>query len=255
VDWTALKQALGAKLLAVLAPAALMAVLACTPGEAKLLEGVLQNVDSISGETTIKLKDGGTITVNLKDVSVEGLRTAAGSPSLEPGNQVSVQVDKNNAPQKLKAHVAEVEGAIKSLDQAKQTVTIALKKGGEATLQVASDTRIEVEDDKPGAFASLRVGQEIEAKYDVESGKAVKIEVEEEEAKGEAEGTITAIDTTARTIKVRVKGGQEATYKLTPATRLKLNGAGAFDNLKVGTRVEVEFNPVTSELHELAVED
>lgn len=237
---------------------ALVIMAGCGQPTLQQLEGILQNVDSLSGQVTVKLKDGGTITINLQDVKVEALRRALGTASLEPGNRVTVQMSQEGRVTNLKAHVAEAEGFIKSVDQGKQTITIALERGGEVTLQVASDTRIEVEGlQGPGSLALLQAGQEVEAKYDVQTMKALKVEVEEEEveAEGELEGIITAINANARTVTVRSEKGIEETLRVTERTRLKIDGIGLFSQLRVGMAVEVDFDRTTKELVKLEVEE
>jgi biopolymer transport protein ExbD len=125
----------------VLASLAVLAFAACDEVTTRAqLEGILQNVDSISGEVTVKLKDGGTVTFNLKDVNVETLRKAIGNASLEAGSPVTLETDKGKKVKTVKARHVEVEGIIKSVNEDvnkdKKTVTIASEKGGEITLEV-----------------------------------------------------------------------------------------------------------------------
>ena len=239
----------------VLASMAVLTLVGCAETTRAQLEGVLQNVDSISGEVTVKLKDGGTVIFNLKDVSVEMLRKAVGNASLEAGSQVVLETDKDKKVKTVKARHAEVEGVIKSVDKDKKTVTITSQKQGDITLEVTETTKIEVEDDKAASFASLREGQEIEAKYDVETKKALKLEIEEEGAKAELEGTITAINKDANTVTIRAKNGVETTYKVMVSTKLELDGVGTFDGLKTGMRVEAKVNRANNELIKLELED
>lgn len=248
-----------AKLAAIVAVLALAFTLGCGQITPEQLEGILQNVDSISGQVTVKLKDGGTVTVNLQDVKVESLRQVVGTASLEPGNPVTVQMSQDRKVTNLKAHVAEAEGFIKSIDNERQAIVIILERGGEVTLQVTNETRIEVEGLKGQAsLALLQIGQDVEAKFDVQTMKALKIEVEEDEeaeAKGELEGTIIAIDVNARTITLRSENGVEEMLRLTESTRLKVDGVGIFSQLRVGMAVEADFDRTTKELVKLEVEE
>lgn len=177
---------------------------------------------------------------------------------MEPGSQVTVEVDQHKKVKKVKAHAAEAEGAIKSIDSAEQTVTISLEKGGEVTLGVTAETRIEVDDDERATFAALQVGQEIEAAFDVETQKAFKIEVEDDGDKDdedEVKGAITAIDNGAKTVTIRAANGTEAALRITAVTELDLDGVGTFANLKTGMRMETDFNSATKELSKLEVKD
>ncbi len=239
-------------------PLVLLAVLAfvgCEGSTQAQLEGILQNVDSISGEVTVKLKDGGTVTFNLKDVNVETLRKTIGSASLEAGNQVTLEIDKDQKVKTVKARHAEVEGVIKSVDKDKKSVTITAEKSGDLTIGVTEATKIEMEDEDAASFSSLREGQEIEAKYDVETKEALKIEVGEEEAKAEFEGTVTAVDNSAKTVTIRAKNGTEAIYKVTASTKLELGGVGTFEGLKSGMKVEAKIYRANNELVKLKLED
>lgn len=224
---------------------------ACDQASVAQLQGVLQNVDSLSGKATIKFNDGSTTTIDLKDVQIETLRQAVGSASLEAGSQVTVEMDKDKKVKTLKVHAAEAEGVIKSVDEAKRTITISQDEDGEVTLNVTENTKIEA---SGGAtFAALRYGQEVEAKYDVETKNALKIEIQDEEPKGELKGAITAIDVNAKTVTIRAKNGIETTFKMTSQTELR--GVLTFADVKVGMMVEVKFNEVTKELARLKVKE
>ncbi len=239
----------------VLASLAVLTFVGCAETTLAQIEGVLQNVDSVSGEVTVKLKDGGTVTFNLKDVNVEMLRKAVGNASLEAGSQIVLETGKDKKVKTIKARHAEVEGVIKSVDKDRKTVTFISQKQGDITLEVTETTRIEVEDDKAVSFASLREGQEIEAKYDVETNKALKLEIKVEKAKAELEGTITAINKGANTVIIRAKNGVETTYKVIASTKLKLDRVRTFDGLKTDMRVKAKVNRANNELIELELED
>lgn len=227
---------------------------ACT-SSVQAQEGVLENIDSVSGEVIVKLKDGGTVTFNLRDVKVETLRSVLGTVSFEPGTRVVIEIDNERVVKRVKGRVAEVEGILKRLDSDKKTVTITSEKRGDIVLEVTETTKIEMDDDHPATFADLREGQEIEAKFDVESKKALKIEVEEEEDEAELEGTITAINKDAKTVTIRGRNGVEGVFTVTPATELKNHGVVTFSDLRTGLRVEAEFFRASRELTELEIED
>jgi hypothetical protein len=162
-------------LAAILAVVMLVGVAGCTPGEIQALQGTVQNVDSVSGNVTVKLKDGSTKTFNFTDVKVETIHQALGSASLEIGDQVTVKAHKNGNVEELDAQNAEVNGVIKSLGT--DNVTITTEKKGDITLQVTSETRIKINDKGTDSFSDLKLGQKVEAKYDVTSKKALRINV------------------------------------------------------------------------------
>ncbi|HLF05351.1 MAG TPA: DUF5666 domain-containing protein [Dehalococcoidia bacterium] len=264
--------------LAGLAGLALVATTACDAAAQAQLQGILQNVDSVSGDVTVKLNDGSVITVNLKDVKVEALASAVGNASLEPGSNVTIELDGEQRVKKLKSHAVEVEGVIKALDPAKGEVTIDAD-GAEVTLQVTPDTKIELEDedsDGTGAtFADLQVGQEVEAKYPAGATTALKIEVDDQDEEDddaavagdqgadddddeddrEVHGTVTAVNQSTKEVTIRGRDGVEATYQVMPSTKLENHGRAAFDAIQTGMVVEAKFHPVTKELMKLQVED
>ncbi len=131
-----------------------MAMLACGN---KQLEGTLQKIDSVSGQVTVKLKDGSVVDFNLKDVKPEAIVNAVGLPSLETGDAVVVERDKDKKVTALKTNTAELEGTIKALDNEKKTAAI-----------VSDDNQIlEVKVGDGAAFTALREGQWVTVKYNV----------------------------------------------------------------------------------------
>ncbi|MBI2866991.1 MAG: hypothetical protein HYX97_01490 [Chloroflexi bacterium] len=241
---------------AVFAALIAMAFIGCEGTAGAQYDGILQNVDTISGEVTVKLKDGSIIKFNLKNATVETLRAALGTASLEAGSQVTIEVDNDQQVRKVKARHAEVEGVIKSLDAAKKTLTVTAEENGDITLEVTAETEIQMEDEGQAAFADLRVGQEVEVKYDVETKDALKIEVEEEEDnEAEVEGVITSVNESAKTITIRGSNGVETSYRLTASTTLELHGAQTFEGLKTGMRVKAKVSRTDNELLKLELED
>jgi hypothetical protein len=122
---------------------------ACTPGELQALEGTLQNMDTVSGNVTVKLKDGGIQTYNFNDVSVSTIRQALGKASIEIGDSVTIRRDRDGKVRRVEARAAEVEGVIKSLGTANVTITDDHKK--DITLKVADNTSIHIRRPKSGS--------------------------------------------------------------------------------------------------------
>ncbi|MBI2328577.1 MAG: DUF4382 domain-containing protein, partial [Chloroflexi bacterium] len=167
--------------LALVTVSALVVATACTPRQAELVEGILQNVDAANGEITIVTKDGKTVTVTIAtDTSVETEGASSTPETLEPGASVEVEVnDDGKVARRIKARQAEIEGTIVGI--AGSEVTIETERGSRRTLIIADTTRIELDDDFPGVKADLQVGLEVEAKFDPSTRLAFKIEVEKEE--------------------------------------------------------------------------
>ena len=232
----------------------LLAAMACTPAEAELIQGILQNVDSISGEVTVELQDGETVTINLKDVTVQELRQGVGTASLGAGDPVTLERDENDEVKILKAHVTEVEGIITSIDPDAKTLTI---NDGDP-LQVTAETKIEVNDDE-ATFDALSISQEAEVKFDAENRSVLKVEVEEEAVEGKEEkdsvkvkGILTAVDSSAKTVTILAKNGIEDVYFFQTDTKLKLSDerVGIFADLEplIDAEVEAKFDRATNNL-------
>ncbi|MDP2729076.1 MAG: DUF4382 domain-containing protein [Dehalococcoidales bacterium] len=154
---------------------------ACTPGQEKLVEGILQNVDSANGEITIVTRDGRTITLTIDtEGTVETEEGTSSLRTLEPGASVEVKVSKDERVARgIKAHQAKVEGTIVSIEG--NEIIIESEGGRQVTVLVTELTRIELEDDFTGTLADLQTGLEVEVKFDPESQVAFKIDTEEGE--------------------------------------------------------------------------
>jgi hypothetical protein len=155
---------------ALAAGALLLIGTACTPSDLQALEGTLQNIDTVSGNVTVKLKDGSIQTYNFNDVSVSTIRQALGKASIEIGDSVTIRRDRDGKVRKV---------VITRLGTANVTITDDHKK--DITLEVADNTSIRLDGDAKGTFADLKVGQNVEAKYDVASGNAIRVSLETED--------------------------------------------------------------------------
>ncbi len=241
-------------LLAFVMVSALVAVAsACTPSEAKLVEGILQNVDSVNGEITIVTEDGKTITLTIAteaQVETEGATSAL--ETLEPGVSVEVEVnDDGQVAQHIKARLAKVEGVIVGIKG--NEVTVESERGRRVTVLVTDRTRIELEEDFPGTLADLQVGAEVEIKFDPESRVAFKVDTEEEEA--EIEGIIIQID--GNEVTIETERGHRRTLIVGDQTRIELEDdfPGIMADLQVGIEVEANFDPFTRLAFKIEVEE
>jgi hypothetical protein len=160
------------------AGALLIIATACTPGDLQALEGTLQNIDTVSGNVTVRLKDGSIQTYDFNNVSVSTIRQALGKGSIEIGDSVVITRDRDGRVRKVEARASEVEGVIKSLGTA--TVTITDDHNKDITLKVADNTSVRLGEDAKGTFSDLKAGQRVRAKYDVASGNAIRISLDTE---------------------------------------------------------------------------
>jgi Cu/Ag efflux protein CusF len=232
---------------AILAIVMLVGSVGCTSAELQAYQGTLENVDSVSGDITVKLKDGATQTFNFTDVKVETIREALGNASLEIGDQVTIRAQENGDVEEVETQYAEIEGAITGLGtESDKKVTITTKKGTVITLTVTPDTMIRIEDGGTVTFTDLRVGQKVEAKYDVASENVLRISVEtdEEDEAVKIEGTIKSIDTVAKTVVITTEKKGDITLTVTPETKIIIEdkGPAAFEELKSGQKVEAKYD-------------
>jgi len=234
-------------------PLAILLVLACTASQAALVEGILQNIDAANGEITIATKDGKTITFTIAtEAPVETEGASSALETLEPGASVKVEVDDNGqVVQHIEARQAKAKGFI--VEVAGNEITIESNRGRRVTVLVTDSTRIEIEDDFPGILADLRVGIEVEVKFDPDSAVAFKIDTDEEEA--EIEGVVVEIDDNEVTIetgrgrRLTLIGGDRTRFELEDDFR------GTIAVLQVGSKFEVEFDPFTRTIFKLELED
>lgn len=157
---------------------------ACTPAQAQQLEGILKNVDAISGNITIVTKDGKTVTLTIPaDASIAVGGATSNITTLEPGATIKIEIDKEGkVARHIEARQAEVEGTI--INVASGNITIQTEKSRQVSVQVTSDTRIRVDKNQNGTLADLQVGVAVQVVYDPVTNLAVKVKVE----KGENEG-------------------------------------------------------------------
>jgi uncharacterized protein YuzE len=163
---------------AILAVVLLVGATSCTAADLKSLEGILQNVDSASGNVTVTLKDGTTATFNLSDINVDTIRQALGDASLDTGDNVTLEKGRNGEVKGLEVLNAEVQGIIQSLGTDNITITTNVtgnKNNGDITLQVTRDTVIRGGGKDKPVFTDLKLGQRIVVKYDVSTLKALTI--------------------------------------------------------------------------------
>ncbi len=227
----------------------------CTTGELKAIEGVIQNIDTVSGNITVVTKDGSIQTFDFTGVKAETIKQALGSLSIEPGDTVIIKEDENGDVQEIEGNNAEIDGIIKSLGA--DSLVITTEKRGDITLGITPETVIRIEDEGALAFADLQVGQQVEVKYDVTSLEALKIKVDIDEEEGEVEGIITVINTDNQTVTITTEEEGDIVLWVTADTRIRIEnkGTAAFADLTVGRQVETEYDESSMEALKIKVDD
>jgi hypothetical protein len=173
-------------------------------------------------------------------------RSDGGSEGENDDTAVDIQVE---GPEEC-----EIEGTITAIDLDANTVTVSSEYDGwEATVNVTPDTLIEIEGLEAPTIADLAVGQLVEVVYASDTQNAFRIEVENEDEEGYAEGPITAIDPVSGSITIDCYGSP-VTVLVTASTKIdKDDESAVFADLEVGDDVMAVYNTTTMIAKEIEV--
>ena len=237
-----------------LAAVMLVGIAGCTPAELQALQGTLKNVDSVSGNVTVRLKDGTTQTFNFNNVKIDTVKQSLGGATLEVGDNVTVKI-RNKHVEEVHAAYAEVHGTIKGVGA--DNVTITTRKQGDITLKVSANTTIRKEG-KALTLADLKTGEEVEVKYDVTTKTALRINVASsfEEKNAGIEGVVVSVNATAKTVTIRRSGGDNVTLRVTENTTIKIEDhrTGGFPDITVGQEIEATYDKSTMNALKISIE-
>ncbi len=220
----------------------LVSAVACTPVEVQALQGTLKNVDSVSGNVTVTMKDNTTQTFNFSDVTVDTIQEALGAASFKIGDLVTIKAGKDGKIEEVDSHNAQIEGVIKSVSA--DNVTITTNKMKDITLKITADTLIKAWNDQTPTAANLKVGQKVEASYEVNSLKALKISVDTGDTVKEIQGIIKAVTTEPKTVTITPNNSDNVTLKVVAETTLRIGDKDntSLSELAPGMKVEARYN-------------
>ena len=237
-----------------LAAVMVIGIAGCTPAELQALQGKLKNVDSVSGNVTVTLKDGTTRTFNFTDVKVDTIKQALGNATLEIGDNVTVKI-RNKHIEEVKAACAEVSGTIKGVGTA--NVTITTRKHGDIILGVTANTTIRKEG-KALTISDLKTGQQVEVKYEVTSKNALRINVAGsfEERNAGVEGVVVSANTTTNKVTIRTSHGDNITLNVTANTTIRIEDdrTGALADIQPGQKIQAVYEKGTLNALKISVE-
>lgn len=138
-----------------------------------------------------------------------------------------------------------VKGVVESIDATSSSVVVRSTGAALVTVKVATGTKVIV-GEVAGSFADIRTGDPVEVRFDSRTGEAESIRVKLEV---EAEGSIKAIDATAKTVTLALAGNATLALKVVEGTKIEINDRpAALANLTDGMVVEVKYNSRTLEL-------
>ncbi|MBC8453378.1 MAG: hypothetical protein H8D69_02755 [Chloroflexi bacterium] len=232
------------------------------------INGILQNVDSVSGEVTVQLKDGTTTTFNLEDVDVEALQAIAGSAVLQAGDEVELTLDDDESVTTVVSTSAKAEGIVATIDTETSSVTVDTENGVQLTVSTDSGTEIKAKGPGPSEadFSELTLGQEVKVHYNAETNVASKIqfrrpgqddddEDDENETEDDVKGIVTSVDSEAFTIVLVDENDVEYTFTIVASTEIDDDGPVTFAAIQVGSEVEVKFDPQSMQAMEVEIEE
>ena len=231
----------------------LVSAVACTPVEVQALQGTLKNVDSVSGNVTVTMKDNTTQTFNFSDVTVDTIQEALGAASFKIGDLVTIKAGKDGKIEEVDSHNAQIEGVIKSVSA--DNVTITTNKMKDITLKITADTLIKAWNDQTPTAANLKVGQKVEASYEVNSLKALKISVDTGDTVKEIQGIIKAVTTEPKTVTITPNNSDNVTLKVVAETTLRIGDKDntSLSELAPGMKVEAKYNTSNNDAIRISV--
>lgn len=235
----------------VLITGVLFSAIACTGNGTQNLQGILQNIDDVSGKITVVTKDGQThvITVDSKtQITIDGKTIAI--EALVPGTYIEIERedDSPNTARVVEVRLAKIEGVIVQFQNSELTIAPE-NGGGQVKVKVDSSTQIRLEDDRAGTSADLKNGVRVEVKYDPETHVVLKVYVDTEE-EADIEGTVTQVSGN----KVTIQGDKARTLTLTVGNSTQIEN-GVLADIKQGVKVEAKFDPVTLVIFKIEVEE
>jgi hypothetical protein len=198
----------------------------CSPEQLEqliALEGQIQYIDTLSGNVTVRMKDGSIQTFNFADVKAETIMAALGRLSIEPGDPVIIKQDKNGVVQEVIGSFAKVDGIINGLGT--DSVSINTEKGTNITLEVTPETVIRIEGD--------------DAVDDVDDG-AVD-DVDEGDVEDVDEGDVENVD--------------DGDVEDVGDGDIEDRGAGNFTDLQVGQQVEAKYDVTSLEALTITIDN
>ncbi|MFN3653636.1 MAG: hypothetical protein ACK47B_28995 [Armatimonadota bacterium] len=157
-------------------------------------------------------------------------------------------------PSEARPRFGRVQGTISAVSVVPATVTITPAAGADVVLNVSTSTKV-IADDERGSLADLVVGADARAKYELRTGNALQIHLDEPDTEVEATGVVTAasFDELTGTGQVSIDTNNDPTIAelnltVDSATELRLGRlplATEDVGLLVGLTVETEYDNVT----------
>jgi len=230
-------------LVAVIVPALIAGLLftaGCTGQDRQALEGILQNISSINGTINFTTNDGQNhvLTIDNKTQFTFDGQTVA-LEALAPGAKLEIELgDNRTLALRVKARLDKVAGTIASFQDGELSV-IPQRGGAPVTVSVNATTQIKAGDNVTASVDLLKPGARVEVKYDPATKVALTIFVNIGE-EANIQGTVIA--TSDNRVTVQDRKERVLTFIADNTTRIT---NGTLADIKVGSRVEARFDPVS----------
>jgi hypothetical protein len=223
----------------------LLGLTACSAQELQSLQGVLKNVDTVSGNLTLKLKDGTTTTYNFADLNPASILDSQGNLRFDIGDNITLQVYKHPNVKFPQFQYAFAAGTIKAIGT--DNITITAVNNGDITLKVTAQTWIVTTGKGKAALTDLLVGQKVWTSYEKTSMNAYMIRVDFQQEQASAMGTIKTVYSSNSTLTVTTLKKGDITLQVTADTMIRIGGkgVGTFSDLQAGQKVEVQYEVAT----------
>ena len=155
----------------------MLAVTGCNAIDAKSLDGILKNVDRLSGNVTVTLKDGQTLNFNLADINLNDILAATDNVGLENGDHVRLQLGPNGKVNCVSFNATQLKGTIKAIAANNATITITASDNTDITLNITADTKVVAWAMGRTEVKDLKAGESVFVLYDKDTMTAENIHV------------------------------------------------------------------------------
>jgi hypothetical protein len=172
----------------------LLGISSCSAADMKYLQGILQKVDGLSGNVTVTLDDGQTLTFNLADINLDDILASSDNVGLETGDHLRIQMQNHGKVKAVEFKNTNITGVIKAIGTDNATVTITTPKNGDITLKFTAETLVVVNAKGRTTAADLQTGQTVYVRYDTATMTAEKIRVNTATVGWENRGTKQGVD-------------------------------------------------------------
>ncbi|HXI52120.1 MAG TPA: DUF5666 domain-containing protein [Candidatus Saccharimonadales bacterium] len=169
-------------------------------------------------------------------------KAADGLVSFRPGQRVQVSYDTAGGvliARQIAQEPKTYHGRIAALDLNARQVRVE-HRGNTRQFDLATDCKVLLKDDKTGSLTDLKPGHLVEVTYETPGGPAVIHQIAQRSAS--YTGTLTAIDGSARTVKVE-RGLGEKRFVLADNASIVVNGSlkATLSDLRLGEKVTLSF--------------